>query len=390
MPGRADPLDRFDPGADEIASDPAAYWHRVTLSAERLPAPGKGIAIWRHAEVEALLKHPTVPVKCPARALRPFPPGPFREHNAATMAFLDPPAHGPVRRSFARAFSPTALSALVVYVEETSAGLLSGLHGDVDLVAAYAERLPVLAIARILGLDPASEGLMRAAAEAVVTGLEPGASAATLDAADAAVAQLIDLVRPPMAAPPPDTLFARLREGPEAEGLDPAHRLHNAIFLLNAGHETTTRLIAALVAVLQDNSALAAAAAADEAVAAALVEEVLRLDPPLHFVPRFLAEPWKDLPVGTLVFCLIAAANRDPQVFEKPGCLDPARPNSKRHLSFAAGRHLCLGATLARIEGRIACRHLARLAPRLAERPGATRTSGRMFQGWRHLPVIIS
>jgi cytochrome P450 len=390
LPGRADPLDRFDPGADAIASDPAAYWHRVTLGAERLPAPGGGVAIWRHAEVEALLKHPTVPAKCPSRALRPFPPGPFREHNAATMAFLDPPEHGPVRRSFARAFSPTVLSALVPQLEETSAELLGALHGEVDLVAAYAERLPVLAIASILGLDPSSEELMRGAAEAVVAGLEPGASAATLRSADAAVERLIALVRPPMTAPPSGTLFARLQESPEAEGLDPAHRLHNAIFLLNAGHETTTRLIAGLAVALLGNPALAEAAAADGAVAAAVVEEVLRLDPPLHFVPRFLAEPWKDLAAGTIVFCLLAAANRDPAIFHRPSYLDPSRLNSARHLSFAAGRHLCLGATLARIEGRIACRHLARLAPRLATHRGAARTSGRMFQGWRYLPVSIS
>ena len=347
------------------------------------------MAIWRHAEVEALLKHPSVPTKCPSRALRPFPPGPFRTHNAATMAFLDPPEHGPVRRSFARAFSPSALSALVPHLEETSVALLGALRGEVDLVATYAERLPVLAIARILGLDPSSEGLMRVAAEAVVAGLEPGASAATLQAADAAVERLIALVRPALAAAPSGTLFAQLQENPEAEGLDPAHRLHNAIFLLNAGHETTTRLIAALAVALLGDPALAEAAAADAAVAGSVVEEVLRLDPPLHFVPRFLAEPWKDLAAGTLVFCLIAAANRDPSVFEEPASLNPSRPNSAQHLSFATGRHLCLGATLARIEGRIACRHLACLAPRLKTHPGASRNSGRMFQGWRHLPVSI-
>jgi hypothetical protein len=362
----------------------------VTSGPDRLPAPGNGVAIWRHAEVEALLKHPTIAAKCPVRALGAFPVGPFRDHNAATMAFLDPPAHGPVRRSFARALAPAALKALERHVERASAALLGALAGDIDLVAAYAERLPVLVIAHVLGLDPAAERPMRAAAEAVVAGLEPGAATATLQAADAAVARLVALVGPQMASPPPGTLLARVLEGPEAEGLDPAHRLHNAIFLLNAGHETSSRLIAALAVSLLGDRRLAEAATADDGIAAALVEEVLRLDPPLHFVPRFLAEPWHGLAAGRRVFCLIAAANRDPSVFADPTALDPHRANAARHLSFAAGRHLCLGATLARIEGRIACRHLAALMPRLTARPGAARTSGRMFQGWNRLPVRMA
>jgi len=384
----AEPLARFDPGAPLLAEDSSAYWTLVTSGPDRLPAPGSGVALWRHAEVEALLKHPTAPAKCPARALHAFPPGPFRDHNAATMTFMDPPGHGPVRRSFARAFAPSVLATLTPFVEAASARLLRGLCGETDLVSAYAERLPVLVIARILGVDPAAERQLRAAAATVVAGLEPAAPPTAHRAADAAVTLLARLVAPQMEKPAADSLFAWLADTPAADLPSAAHRLHNAIFLLNAGHETTSRLIAALAVALMDDPALAIRAEGEKG-AAALVEEVLRLDPPLHFVPRFLAEPWRDLAEGSLVFLLLAAANRDPCVFPDPARLQPARAGATRHLSFAAGRHLCLGASLARIEGRVACRHLARLVPRLRRVPGAVRTAGRMFQGWERLPVSV-
>jgi hypothetical protein len=88
---------RFDPADLRITADPMAYWHAITRGPDRLPVGRTGLALWRHAEVVAVLADPVATRKCPERALDAFPPGPFREHNAATMAFLDPPAHGPVR-----------------------------------------------------------------------------------------------------------------------------------------------------------------------------------------------------------------------------------------------------------------------------------------------------
>lgn len=377
----------FDPCDPQLAADPIGFWSGITRGPGRLRAGRHAVALCRHADVKAVLEDRDGALKCPIRALAAYPPGPFRTHNAATMAFLDPPDHGPVRRRFARAFAPAILNRLEPAVHRLSQRLLADLaeDGACDLVATYAGRLPLLVIADILGVDAADENHLRRAAHAIVSGLEPRAGPAAIEAANRAVEALARLLAPVIAAPPDGSLFAVLAAA--GEDPDPAGLLHNAIFLLNAGHETTTRLIAGLALALLSDPELAEAAASQDSVAEGLVEEVLRLDPPLHFVPRFLAHGRDGLAEGTLVYLLVAAANRDPQVFEDPSRLDPRRSNVRQHLAFAAGPHLCLGASLARMEGVIAARHLAAIAPRWRLGTGARRTAGRMFQGWETLPV---
>lgn len=335
----------------------------------------RAVAVWRHADVRDVLRQ--FGGKCPERALAGVPKGPFRDHNAATMAFLDPPEHGPVRHAVARNFAPAVLADLASRIEALSHALIQALPPTPDLVADYAARLPLAVIAEILDVGPHDESRLRAAAAAVVAGLEPGASTETFVRADAAIEDLTALLVPRLRAPKPGTLFETLA----GSGLPFEIMLHNAIMLLNAGHETTTRLIAGIGRVLLETPGLLPGAG--------LVEEVLRLDPPLPFVPRFLTTPWEGLEAGTPVLLLIAAANRDPEVFADPERLDPARGNAGQHLSFAAGRHLCLGAALARLEAGIAVRHIASIAGRFRLTPGAVRTSGRMFQGWARLPLMV-
>jgi hypothetical protein len=292
------------------------------------------------------------------------------------MAFLDPPHHGPVRHAVARAFAPAALARLEQRIDVMSCDLIDALPRSADLVADYAEQLPLGVIAEILGVEAADTSCLRSAAHVVVAGLEPGATGTAIAAADAAITELSEFLAPQLKAPRPYSVFAALADS----GLSFDAMLHNAIFLLNAGHETTTRLIAGIGRAL--------IAKPDLWPIAGLVEEVLRLDPPLPFIPRFLAEAWEGHAADTPVVLLIAAANRDPDVFSNPALLDPARTNAAKHLSFAAGRHFCLGATLARMEARIAARHLSEIAPSLALAPGAARTAGRMFQGWATLPIV--
>lgn len=364
----------FDPFDPQLAADPDRYWRRIGQGPRILPAGRRAVALWRHADVKALLEEGTV--KCPERALATIPTGPFREHNAAIMAFLDPPEHGPVRHAVARGFAPRLLAKLAPRIEAASSALIERLTPRADLVADYAELLPLAVIAEILGVTADESPRLRRAAAAVVGALEPGATAAAFADADGAILDLTDLLTPQLERPRAGTVFALLAES----GLPFAMRLHNAIFLLNAGHETTARLIAGVGRALLLDPDLAAVPG--------LVEEVLRLDPPLPFVPRFLARPWEGLDEGTPVTLLIAAANRDPEIFAEPERLDPARSNASAHLSFAAGRHFCLGASLARLEAGIAARHLGSIVAGLAAGPGAARTSGRMFQGWASLPLL--
>jgi hypothetical protein len=380
---------RFDPADPRLSADPAAFWDHVTRGPDRLAAGRNAVAFWRHATVLAILEDRDGTRKCPDRLLSAFPPGPFRDHNAATMTFLDPPGHAPVRRRFARAFAPRMLEALQPVIEGASRDLLAALRARrrADIAVDYAARLPLRVIAAILGLAVSEEDMLAAAAHAIVSGLEPGADAATLAAADRAVEALAARLAPQLEQPQHGGLFAALADGQDP--LPPDCLLHNAIFLLNAGHETTSRLIAGLARTLLLDPALAGQVRGNEDLAAGLVEEMLRLDPPLQFVPRVLVRPRDGIPADSLVFLLIAAANRDPAMFDDPGRLDPTRKAVRAHLSFAAGTHLCLGATLARLEGRIAALHLAEIVPGWRSMPGASRATGRMFQGWSRIPVEV-
>lgn len=384
MPLPADAA-RFDLADPRLAGDPDAYWQELTQGPDLLPAGRRGVALWRHAEVARVLADRDGTRKCPERALASIPRGPFRDHNAATLAFIDPPRHGEVRRRFARAFAPRMLEALAPAVEEASDKLLQEIADGDDLATGYAARLPLRVIATVLGVEADQEDMMGRAAHAVVGALEPGAPASAYAAADRAVIALSDLIGHQLRFPRVGSLFAAIAES--AEALEPTLLLNNAIFLLNAGHETTSRLIAGMARALLLDPDLAARIRRDEGLASGLVEELLRLDPPLHFVPRYLMNKYKTVQPGTLAYLLIAAANRDPRVFTDAALLDPARPNAAVHLSFAAGPHLCLGASLARLEGRIAARHLAAAVSRWRLGAGARRTTGRMFQGWTVLPV---
>lgn len=369
----------FDPADPRLAQAPDELWRAIRRCPEPVPAGTGAIALWRHASVLAQLRPgPAEATKCPARALAAFPPGRFRDHNAATMAFLDPPRHTGVRRAFARPLAPAMVASLAPIIEATSRELLEAVTGPADLVSAYAERLTLRVIALILDVPASAEAMLRAAARAVVQGLEPGASPAALAAADRAVETLDSLIGDPPALKAPGAAAPR--------GLAPEVLRHNLIFLLNAGHETTTRLIAGLAVRLLEAPALARMALAPGG-AEALVEEQLRLDPPLAFVPRYLAQPMAGWPAGTRVFLLIAAANRDPAVFPDPDSFRPGRGNAAAHLAFLAGRHLCLGASLARLEASIAVRHLAGWLNEWRADGQARRVDGRIFQGVGALPV---
>lgn len=169
--------------------------------------------------------------------------------------------------------------------------------------------------------------------------------------------------------------------------------IQNCIFLLNAGHETTTSLMANSVGTLLDNPDQHQRLLDEPELIASAVEEFLRVESPLQIGNRLAGEDitlsgGEVLPKGTYIHTSIAGANRDPAVFDDPGRVDIARkPN--RHIAFITGIHVCLGATLARVEGRIALGRLVRRFPRLRANGPAQRMPLARFRGWSSLPVSV-
>jgi len=242
-------------------------------------------------------------------------------------------------------------------------------------------------------------GPLRGWSLAILSALEPAISPAVFEAGNRAVsgfiAYLEDLVARRRRQPgDPDTdVLTRLLQGePDGERLSEAELLHNCIFILNAGHETTTNLIGNGLHALAESPDQRQRLIADQSLVSSAVEEILRFESSNQLGNRRTTQETvlggRVLPAGSLITLAIGAANRDPAQFPAPDRFDVGRtPN--RHLAFGAGRHQCVGMALARLEGKIAiARFLARFPGyRLADAP---RRGGRArFRGFQSLPVVV-
>lgn len=348
--------------------------------------------VWRWREARAVLADRSQSCKAPDTALAGLPDGPFRRHNAATLAFMDPPRHTRVRQVLAASFTHDAVAALTRRVDERASALVRDAvrRESVDLVDDLAAVLPMRVICDLLGEPARASAVLRQAASAVTRGLEPGAGPARLAAADAAVEAMTARLRRRV-EDGGRGLFAVLAGAVREGCLSPEEALHQAIFMLNAGHETTARVIAAACRRLTDQPGLAKAVRERTVTAEAVVEETLRLHPPLQIVFRHRSEAQgrDEASRRQAIVLVIHAANRDPEVFARPHRFDAGRANARQHLSFAAGPHTCLGANLARIEAAAAVRALA--DAQIDARPAgrARHGAGPVFGGYESLPMRL-
>jgi cytochrome P450 len=388
----------FAPDAPPWRSAPHALYRQLLEHGAAFRNPDGTWVVSRHQDVWALLRNRDSLIKQPEKTLRTFPPGPFRDHNGATLAFMDPPRHTRVRTVLAGAFTTGAIETVSAAIEMIVDDLLDGLaqRHDFDAVYDFARALPLEVIRLLLDAPPTDRGVLEAAADRVVEALEPGAGAAAAERAAAALARLRAVIEPRLAAPHPTATAPLdiLGRAKAAGEITHDEAIHQAMFLLNAGHETTASLIGSAILALMEAPEALARFRHEPDLHANTVDEMLRLFPPLHFTFRRVAQEISVtggvLAPGDAVILVIAAANRDPSVFSDPDRLDPARANANRHLAFAAGAHTCLGANLARLETRIG---LARFFARFAtvEPAGApVPNDGLIFRGLRSLPVRTS
>ncbi|HEX6747265.1 MAG TPA: cytochrome P450 [Longimicrobium sp.] len=287
------------------------------------------------------------------------------------LIFSDPPRHTHLRGLVMRAFTPRAVAAMEPRIRELSRGLLDPAieRGEMDLVADYAVPLPLLVIAEMLGAPAEDRPRFRRWTDAMV------AMAHTVADDDAAARAVADFVaaHDEMAAYLPPLLEARRRNSRddlltrlveveiEGERLAEEDILGFFELLLLAGHETTANLISNAVLSLAAHPDQLARLRAEPALVPGAVEEVLRYRSPVQAVfrraKREVELGGRAIPAGALVLAWIGAANRDPARFAEPARFDVARdPNP--HVAFGHGIHFCMGAALARIEGRVALAHL--------------------------------
>ncbi|MBL8287582.1 MAG: cytochrome P450 [Rubrivivax sp.] len=331
---------------------------------------------------------------------------PIHEHHTTSLVFNDPPLHTRVRRILMGALTQRAIARMEAGVTVLVEHLLDALEDAAapDLIEHFAARIPVEVIGNLLDVPRADRAPLRGWSLAILSALEPAPDAALLARANAAVGEFVAYLRELVAhrqrhpGDPGADMLTRLMQGPAdgSEGtLSEAELLHNCIFLLNAGHETTTNLIGNGAFALLRHRDQFERLQAEPALIGSAVEELLRYESPIQLNNRLTTAPLpvsdREIPAGTFVTLAIGAANRDPDVFAEPHRLDIARkPNN--HLAFGQGAHACSGMNVARMEGRIALGALVRRFPKLALDPAAPPERDRRvrFRGFRRLPVRLT
>ncbi len=336
------------------------------------------------------------------REFRPkFGDGPLYRHHTTSLVFNDPPLHTRVRKLLAAAFTPRTLQAL----EPRIAGLVDGLLdqadgcGRMDLIEDFAFALPVEVICDMLGVPRGDRAPLRRYSLAILGALEPAPTPEQLDRGNRAVAEfesyLEGLIDERTRRPSEDAAYILgvLIDGEvDGERLTRQELVQNCIFLLNAKHETTTNLIGNGVDALLRFPDQLERLRRDPAMVKTAVEEALRFESSNQLGNRRVAEEIEiggvAMPPGTYLHLGIGAANRDPAQFPDPDRFDIGR-NPNRHLAFAAGPHICLGNTLARMEGQIAIGSLVRRFPNLRRDGPFVRGGRARFRGFARYPLQL-
>ena len=334
--------------------------------------------------------------------------GSLYEHHTTSLVFNDPPYHSRVRKLLAPAFTPRALKALQPRIEALVDRLLdrAAAHGSIDLIEDFAAAIPLQLIGDMLGVPDGERGPLRDWSLSILGALEPVLTSDQFQRGTTAVDDFKLYLR--------DLVARRSREqhldegeilskliaaselapdGGSGDRMTDLELLHNCIFILNAGHETTTNLIGNGVDLLIRNPDAMRELRDHPELIETAVEEFLRVESSNQLGNRRAAKDTTlggvAMPQGTYVHIGIGAANRDPAQFPEPDRLD-IRRHPNRHLAFGTGIHACAGMSLARMEAQVAIGRLARRFETI-EREGEFVRGGRArFRGFLQYPLQLA
>ena len=359
-----------------------------------------------HAAVKEVLSSPDFRTGMPARpdsalvrlldrtAPRvPHPLGP------PSLLVTEPPDHTRYRKLVTKVFTVRAVERLRVRTEAIAHELLDALDpaAPTDLVSSYCALLPVTVISEILGVPPEQRSLVLELGTVAAPSLDFGLGWRRFHAVTAALRDFdrwltahVEQLR----RHPGEDLLSQLIEARDEEGtLNDRELKATAGLVLAAGFETTVNLLGNAIALFGRHPEQLARLREDAALWPNAVDEALRLDPPVLLTGRVSMRTTSvagvEVPEGAQVVTVLAGANRDPRVFAHPERFDVTRENAREHVSFSGGRHYCLGASLARMEGEVGPRVLAERFPELRLLPGARRRPTRVLRGYESLPARL-
>lgn len=311
-----------------------------------------------HAAVNAILRDRRFGREVPAELRKPVPDHlrPFYAVEDHSMLELEPPRHTRLRSLVLRAFTARRIAGLGPEVERLAHDLVDRFPaGEFDLLTSFCQTIPVVVICRLLGVPEAMQDQLLSWSHDMVAMYQAGRTRATEERAAQAAAEFSAFLRGYVAerrrAPADDLISELIAATDEGGRLSEDELITTCILLLNAGHEATVHAMGNGVKAILEAGGPRDWLAPGRVEAT--VEEILRFEPPLHLFTRIAYE---DVEVmgrvvkrHETVACLLAAAGRDPKVWDDPHRFDPARP-AAAHAAFGAGLHFCIGAPLARLE----------------------------------------
>jgi cytochrome P450 len=386
----------------DFYENPFPYYARLQVESPVKRLADGTFFLTRYADVEFVYKHPKIfssdkKVEFGAK----FGATPLHEHHTTSLVFNDPPLHTRVRRLIGDALTPRAVTQIQPDVERLVEGLIDKMAAkrSVDLIEEFAAAIPVEVIGNLLGVPREERSPLRDWSLAILGALEPTLTPAAAARGNRAVLEfgaylerLIERRRREPVAQAAD-LISRLLNGEfQGQRLSSNELVQNCIFLLNAGHETTTNLIGNALVALAEHPDQRDRLIAEPTLIQSAVEEFLRYESPNQLGNRITIEPTElgatPMPPGTQITLCIGAANRDPEVFPDPQRLDIGRsPN--RHLAFGSGIHQCAGVGVARLEAATAIGRFVGRFPGYSLAGPPTRGGRARFRGYARVPCHL-
>jgi hypothetical protein len=385
----------------EFLDDPYPWYAALRRHDPVHELDGGGVFLARYEDAIAVYRSPHASSDKKAEFRPKLGDSPLYEHHTTSLVFNDPPLHTRVRRVIMGAVNQKAIARMEPNVARLVDVLLAEMaeKREVNFIDEFAAQIPIEVIGNLLDIPRAERSPLRGWSVAILSGLEPKLTPQMLEAGNRAVTEFVEYLKVLVAErrrQPGDyesDVLTRLIQGEkDGEKLSEKELYHQCIFLLNAGHETTTNLIGNGLWALLNNPEELARLRAEPALVPSAIEEMLRYDGPIQLNNRRLTAPMtlsgKALPVGTLITIGIGAANHDPDQFPDPERFDVARkPN--RHVAFGQGDHVCVGMNVARMEGRIAFTRLLARFPRIELAGEPERDRRIRFRGFRKLPLRV-